>query len=135
MRKPIPALLCVLVFGLAGCASASGGGGGAHAAAAVADGSVITRNDLDRFAWATAYDIVHRLHPQWLTARGQKVFSAGAAPPQVIVYLGNVRLGGIEELQRFTGAQLGSIQHLDAGRATFQFGSGHLSGAIVLKPR
>ncbi len=137
MRKPVPALLFIIFsFVLASCASANGGHrDGAATPSATGDQSLITRNDLDRFPSSTAYEIVHRLRPQWLTARGQGVLRYGATPPAVTVYLGNSELGGVEELQNFTGAQLASIEHLDAAHATMRFGAGNMSGAIVLTQR
>ncbi len=134
MRKPTSALLFGIAFVLAGCASASGGNGGGSQATPAANSSVITEKQLNEFPSATAYDIVDRLHPQWLQDRNQSSFP-GNAPTAIQVYLGDSQLGGVDELRNYTGSQLASIRYLDPAHAEMELGSGNTNGAIVLTQR
>lgn len=133
MRKPMSALVFGIVLALAGCASAQGGGGGSvHRASPTRNSSLITQKELDQYPSQTAYSIVQRLHPEWLEYRTQGI---GSNSSSIQVYMGQSHVGGIEELRNYTGAQLGSIQYLDAAHAVMRFGTDNLNGAVVLTLR
>lgn len=145
MGKPTSAVLLGLALVLAGCAGASAGAGSAsRATPSRTNSSVITQKQLEQYPNASAYDIVERLHPQWLISRTRPDMPGAAATP-IQVYLGDSRVGGVDEqyhyrggvdvLRNFTGAQLASIQYLDRAQAIRRFGQANPNGAIVLTQR
>jgi len=127
MRKSSSALILGIALTLAGCASAPAG-------TPRPNSSIIQREQLQELSSSTAYEIVQRIHPQWLIPRGQTSFN-NPRSNEVVVYLGRNRLGGPSELRGFIGSQLETIQHLDARQANTRFGSGHVGGAIILTQR
>ncbi len=131
MRKlsTVLALGLTLAVALAGCASAAGSGSTRSGTS-----TIITRDQLDQNASSTAYEIVQRLHPQWLIFRGETSLT-NPGHSEVSVYLGSSRLGDASELRNFIGSQLESIRYLDARQATLRFGSGHVGGAIIMTQR
>ncbi len=135
MRKLMSALVLGVAVTLTGCASAQGGGSTAQRTASNRNSSLITQAQIDESPSSTAYDIVQRLHPQWLMGRGQSSFGNGATTTEVAVYVGSSRMGGPDELRNFIGSQLASIQFLNATQATLRFGAGHVNGAIILTQR
>jgi len=128
MGKLSSVLILGIALTLAGCASAPAGSGQRS------NSAVITRDQLEALNSSNAYDIIQQLHPQWLTPRGQMSLS-NPQSNQVAVYMAGSRLGGPSELRGFIGAQLETIQYLDARQATARFGSGNVGGAIVLTQR
>jgi hypothetical protein len=74
----------------------------------------------------TALEAIQRLHPLALNI-------GGARSRQPIVYLDEVRLGGVGELQGIQAASLYEIRFLNSVEAAARFGPSHSSGgAIVL---
>jgi hypothetical protein len=114
-----------LLLLVAGCASAG----------AERDGRSdrITREQLAEMPSFTAYEVVQRFHPTWLRARGSTSFGGGPAP--VIVYVDQVRAGGVNELRNLRASEIEEIRYLDASDATLRFGTDHGGGAILVETR
>jgi hypothetical protein len=49
-----------------------------------------------------------------------------------VVYVGGIRVGGIEALNNIVASTIGEIRRLDPTEATIRFGSGHADGAILV---
>lgn len=95
-----------------------------------------------------AYEAVERLRPEWLrkrdattrmgmTVRGSTGVQTDAGSG-LVAYLDNTRLGSVEALRDITAAGIGSIQYMDAAKATARLpglGSSSISGAIVVHSR
>ncbi len=75
----------------------------------------------------TAFDAVQRLRPRWLRPRGPASFS-GNAP--VIVFMDNVRAGGVDILTSIPLERVNTIRFFDAADATNRWGTGLAGGAI-----
>jgi hypothetical protein len=90
---------------------------------------VITRAEILAANSQTVYQIVERLHPNWLQKRGQHGLGADE---DIVVYLDNARLGGPASLQQIPISSVVSVQFFDAGRAQYRFGTGHSYGAILV---
>ena len=125
MNRPsfAPWVLLVVAGVLHACAS------GGSSTTSGGSGNVITRADMAGLERLTALQVVERLHPQWLRARGPDSFEASN---EVVVYIDGTRMGGIGELRRLNATEVAEIRYLDSRQATTQFGSGHTSGAIFL---
>jgi hypothetical protein len=92
----------------------------------------------------SVYDVVYTLRRTWLNMRGMNSGSEGVhsvlttadtmalagGEPQLIVYLDNVKLGTVSELQRLTIVGVTSIRYYDPAEANYLWGTGHTHGAI-----
>lgn len=77
----------------------------------------------------TAYALIRRLRPAWLRARGQTSFTSGAAS-YPIVYIDEVRHGGLPTLHRIPTAEILRLEFYSTADATTRWGTGHPSGVI-----
>ena len=90
--------------------------------------SVLTGSEITRAGAHTAYEIIERLRPSYLSrTRG--------ASCQRAVYLDGIRQGGLDELRRIPAESVWQIRRLDALDATTYFGTGNCSGAIMVMTR
>jgi hypothetical protein len=94
---------------------------------------------------ATAYEVVDLLRHEWLVTRGTHSLSESArgraeggrvvvvpGAPKILVYLNDIRLGGIERMREVTAETLTRAQFLTAREATLRYGMNHTHGAILL---
>lgn len=119
--------LVVLVALSSACAPAAQGTGGGPAR----NSQLITTEEIKHSTASNAYVLVESLRPRWL-ARGSRQTLTGA--PEVAVYMGGVRLGGVEVLRSIATSEVAELRFLDAGAAQSRFGSGHMAGVILLTP-
>jgi len=129
---PFPAprsvrLLLVALFslGAAACATSSNG-------SSSSSGEVIDAEEIQELGRLSAYQIVQRLHPQWLRTRGVDSFNSEFG---VVVYLDGQRVGGVDALRRITGPNVEEIRRLDSRQATTLYGTGHPNGALMVVTR
>ncbi|MBW3630584.1 MAG: hypothetical protein KY464_14975 [Gemmatimonadetes bacterium] len=80
-------------------------------------------------SYATVYDAVVALRPNWLRTRGADSFSS---PTQIQVYVDNMRLGGVANLQQISTVSAYYVQYFDGLEASARWGLGHGSGAIYV---
>jgi hypothetical protein len=123
MRKPT--LLAVVALGLTACAAGPSG-------TPRLNPDRISRAEIEEAGPSSTYDLIQKLRPIWLRKRGQTSFTQEG---DVVVYLDGTRLGGRDSLRSVNTDFLESLEYLDARRATYRFGSGHVNGAILLKTR
>lgn len=115
---------------LAGCAAS-------NAQRGTYDRNIITAEQVTAANAQTAFELVQRLRPSWLTARG------GARslnlPTNVLVFSDGMRLGGVDALRQIPGESVESVRYMDASEASNQLpgvGSGeHVAGAIIVTRR
>lgn len=110
---------------------------------------VITLEEIQAASASNLFELVQRLHPEWLRERGSQSFSEGdkvqggqgeatsVTPglPTILVYQDNARLGGVEALRTIPIADAGTVQFLNAAQATYRFGIGHAHGVILVTTR
>jgi hypothetical protein len=111
-----------------GCASAPSSGTAGRSR------NTITAEEIHSVNRTSLYDVVQALRPEFLRGRGQQTLG-NASSTEVVVYLDGVRAGGPEMLQRLTPDSAIEIRYLDARDATTLYGTGHTSGAILVKTR
>jgi len=115
------------------CASATGG---SHAATARHDSSVITAEDMSQLHVNNLYEVVQRLHPEWLTPRNAQTLattpsgSSAAMTMQADVYLDSQHAGSVDVLRQIPIAGAASIHHYDAAQSEVRFGTGLPNGVI-----
>jgi len=96
------------------------------------DRDVLTQEQLREHHFASAYEAVQALRSTWLETRGTDSF---LAPSQVLVYLDDTRLGGVEALRTIELANVLYIRHLDGITASARWGLGHGQGVILVSTR
>lgn len=88
----------------------------------------LTRDEIQSVGGTSAYDVVRALRQQWLVVRGV----TGGRDYGRVVYLDDVRLGGVETLQEVAAWTLYSMELLSLGEAALRYGAGHPHGVIQL---
>ena len=113
------------------CASSGGGAPGSTDLRGTRRASdVITAEEIAEVDVAHAYDLVQRLRPAFLRARGK---SANTQPQYATVYVDGIPRGKIEALRQITGSSVRTIRYLSGPQATIRFGIDHEGGAILVE--
>lgn len=137
MRKVLMVGLISLTAAACAAGTSTGATAGTGSAAAVSrKPNLITREEI-AVAQAenpSAYDIIVKLRPNYLKNRGVTSPGTGSSDSPV-VYLDNVRFGGLDTLRDITSKSLISIQYLSGTDATTRFGMDHGGGAIMVYTR
>ncbi len=90
--------------------------------------TVITQEEIEQVGGiSNAYNLVRRLHPQWLQKRGRNSLQN---PGDIIVYVEDAEQGGPEALRAIDLIDVQSIEFLRPDKATMLYGGGHDNGAI-----
>jgi hypothetical protein len=121
-----------LLLGTVGCAPGERAG---ESAAPRPERNLITLEEIASAERAgSAYDVVQALRPNWLRGRspGTVQNPGGGA---VVVYVDDLRVGGVEHLRSLPSNTIASMRYLDSGDATTRFGTGHMGGAILVAVR
>ena len=95
------------------------------------DRNLITRDQIQQNGYRTAYDAVEALRAPWLITRPDGL----AAQREVLVYMDNTRLGGIQTLRQITASQIIAIRYIDAATAINRWGVDHSQGVIMVVTR
>ena len=96
------------------------------------DRDVITQAQIQEHRFKTAYEAVEALHAPWLMPKGTDSFSS---PTQVLVYLDNTRLGGIDKLRELSTVSFSYIRYYDGMAASARWGMDHGQGVIYISSR
>jgi hypothetical protein len=115
-------LLCLLI--VSACASTGSTERGSL--------DVVTRAEMDAVHAADAYALLQRLRPQFLRSRGS-VSMRNSADSYPLVYLNNVRHGGVMSLRDILVTDIQEIRFISAADATTRWGTGHGSGVIMVR--
>ena len=85
----------------------------------------------DAAVFQTAYDVVRRLRPGWLMARGRPSFiDPNAGDP--LVYVDEVQYGLLDSLYRVPASDILRMVFIGAADATTRWGLGHADGVISI---
>jgi hypothetical protein len=128
-----PAALLALLLTLTGCGAAS-----TRTAGTARDPDIISIEELDGRNYASAFEAVQSLRPQWLRVRpptSLNVSRAQAEAGELVIYVDNIRFGDVRSLQGLPVNQLESLERVEASDATQRWGTGHASGAIAIITR
>lgn len=117
-----PAILSILV---AGCAPRPSAG-----YAPMRDREELLQTDLVEHHFANAYEAVEALRPNWMQVRGANTLLN--PQNQVIVYLNDTRLGGVDTLRQIATPAIVAIRHFDGRAATARWGLDHGQGVILV---
>ena len=131
MRAAIRHRLLIVLSGvslLTGCASAAASETGAPRARQ--DQQLITRDVIVGTQYTNMYDVVQALRSNWLRAKTGA--NATGRAEELVVYLDNQRIGGVEELRRIVPSSVQTARYFDAIAASARWGLDHGAGAIVI---
>ena len=120
---PRALVLAAVLSAAAGCAPKSA----AVQSGPRVDRNILTPETLRGQTYTNAYEAIEALRLNWLKPRGTDSFNT---PSVVMVYLDNVKLGGVESLRGLQLANVQLIRHYDANQANARWGVGHAQGAI-----
>ncbi len=99
------------------------------------DRNVILAEDMLKVQAINLYEVVQRIHPEWLTVRststtGQLKGATMSTDTQVQVYVDTQRAGTVDMLKSMQVRSASAMRYYSASDAQVRFGSGNLSGAI-----
>ena len=130
------AAFIVAAVAAAACSSsgstAAANGSTAAAPAQRHDRSIITSQELAESQANNLYDVVQRLHPEWLRGRNAASIS-GAGAVDVQIYYDTQRAGGTEVLRQMAPNSVVSMHYYSASESQARFGNGNLNGVIQLQ--
>jgi hypothetical protein len=88
--------------------------------------------EIERAHHTSTFEIVQQMRPHWLRTRGPDSFRSSN---EVMVYIDNQLVGGVGHLRDIAARSVEQIVYLDSREATQRFGTGHISGAILVITR
>jgi TonB-dependent Receptor Plug Domain len=108
------------------CATAGAGTGAARR-----DANLITQQEIAASNEPTAYDVIKRLRPAFLTTRGQSSLQVNGAD-YALVYLDGQQYGGLSSLRNISAEQIREIRYYSGTSAVSKFGGMAGSGVIEI---
>ena len=120
--------LGMLLVTLLVSACASSGGGGPRL-----DRNLLTRDQILDTNRQNVYEVVESLRSNWLRTRGPTSLTSRDA--QVLVYIDDNRLGGVETLRTINTTVVQYIRWFDGITATGRWGLDHGAGVIYVSTR
>lgn len=91
--------------------------------------NTITADQIVKSEATNAYEVIQRLHPSFLAARGPTSLTDGASG-RPTVYVDDVPYGPISTLTTIDAGDIAMIRIYRAWEATFKFGTGNMGGVI-----
>ena len=81
---------------------------------------------------SNAMQVIRRLRPAWLRARGSNSFTSAGAM-YAVVYVDNIRRpGGLSALFNIPVGEIRTMEFISPANATTRWGTGHQSGVILV---
>ena len=82
---------------------------------------------------SNAMQVIRRLRPAWLRARGSNSFTSAGAM-YAVVYVDNIRRpGGLSALFNIPVGEIRTMEFISPANATTRWGTGHQSGVILVR--
>lgn len=121
-RTVLSASVFFFLAALMGCASTGQSGSSQN------DPNFISQSEIQEVGEiSNAYNLIRRLHPQWLQKRGRGSISN---PGDIEVYVEGSRQGPPSVLRQISVIDVETIRFLPPDEATMRYGSGHDNGVI-----
>ena len=125
MTRTVQAALASLLLLLAACAPSNS----VRSSPTGGRSDLLTEEQLRDQSYNTAYEAVLSLRPNWLRTRGTDSFRS---PGQVQVYVDNMRMGGVGNLQQIPAIAVYWIRWYDGLDAAARWGLDHGNGVIYV---
>lgn len=101
----------------------------------VTDRNVITEEEIRSVPASNLYELVSKLRPNMLRARGQSTLGGSTASDYPMVYVDGRQYGDIGSLRSLIPSQVSMIHYYDATMASGKFGMTAGSGVIDVTTR
>lgn len=98
------------------------------------DRNVITTAEIESANANTAYDLIVKLHANFLHSRGPNSILL-KQPKEPTVYLDNVEYGTINSLRTIQASTIAEIRFFEGWDAMTKYGSDHVAGVIQIYTR
>jgi hypothetical protein len=95
----------------------------------------ITEDEVDASLVATAFEVIQKLRPNFLTYRGETSFDRRKSQPYPMVYVDGQEFGPISILHTIPAIQVATIRLYRSWEATTTFGTGKMGGVIAIATR
>lgn len=96
------------------------------------DNDVITSAEIDSAHLSTAYDVIHKLRPQYLMSRGKLSLDPTVPPALPRVYVDDQFYGDATTLRGLLTGSLESIRYLSGSTAQYKYGHDNAGGVIAI---
>lgn len=99
------------------------------------DRNLITANEMQGLNTVNLFEVVQRLHPEWLAQRnsttpGKTKGLTQSTDTDVSVYIGDQRAGNSQFLRSMNMGSARSMRYFSASDSQVRFGTGNLNGVI-----
>jgi hypothetical protein len=96
---------------------------------------VITEDQIEASRAATAYEVIQKLHANFLSYRGETSLNKNTSRPFPTVYVDGQEYGPISSLANLSASQIATIRLYRSWEATTKFGTGNMGGVIAITTR
>ena len=96
---------------------------------------VITEDQIEASRGATAYEVIQKVHANFLSYRGETSLNRNSSRPFPTVYLDGQEYGPISTLANLSASQIATIRLYRSWEATTKFGTGNMGGVIAITTR
>ena len=124
--RSLLAFLPAVVFA---CASSNSGRSGLPKSEMITEEEVVAS-----LGWS-AYEVIQKLRPNFLTYRGETSLDRRKSQPFPTVYVDGQEFGPIGTLRTIPAPQIATIRLYRSWEATTQFGMGKMGGVIAITTR
>jgi hypothetical protein len=93
---------------------------------------VVGEDQIENMRAVTAYDVVSRVHGDYLHSRGRQSMDAHMPEIPAHVFVDDTYYGDISTLKAVPASQLSEVRFYQAYEAQYKFGSGHMGGVVQL---
>ena len=94
--------------------------------------TTITETEIDSAHASTAYDVIHKLRPQFLISRGKLSLDPKVAPALPRIYLDDQFYGEAAVLRGISAGMIESIRYYSAADAQYKYGHDNAAGVIAI---
>ena len=95
---------------------------------------LITADEIAAHPARDAYDLVQRMHPEWLRGHASATNVYGRTDP-VMVFVDGVQAGTVAELRGLKAEAVGEMRFVASEEAVARWGTGHSAGVIMVTSR
>lgn len=96
---------------------------------------LITEEEVDASLGATAFELIQRLRPNFLSYRGETSYYRSRSQPYPTVYVDGQEFGPISILRTIPTAEIATIRLYRSWEAATTFGTGKMGGVIAITTR
>ncbi|HEV7837873.1 MAG TPA: TonB-dependent receptor plug domain-containing protein [Gemmatimonadaceae bacterium] len=101
----------------------------------IANPQLITEDQIEASRATTAYEVIQKVHANFLSYRGETSLNRSTSRPFPTVYVDGQEYGPISSLSNLSASQIATIRLYRSWEATTKFGTGNMGGVIAITTR